>query len=94
MIAIKTLQKRLDRLEERPTAEPDIVEMVLAALEDADLELLQEISILRESGFNEEQIASMMGDRYQEAQETVVQFQKVYQGKLDVLRQRERDHGL
>lgn len=49
MTAIKTLQKRIDRLEERPTTEPDIVESVLAALTDADIELLQEFSILRES---------------------------------------------
>jgi len=38
---------------------------VLTALEDADLELLHEISMLRESGLNEEQNATMIGDRYQ-----------------------------
>jgi hypothetical protein len=83
MIAIKTLQKRLDKLEEHPTTEPDLVEMVLAALKDADLELLQELSSLRESGFNEEQTASMMGDRYQKAQEAVVHFQEAYRVMID-----------
>jgi hypothetical protein len=94
MIAIKTLQKRLDKLEERPTTEPDLVEMVLAALEDDDLELLHELSMLREPGFNEEQIASMMGDRYQEAQEALTHCKESYQVVLDALRQQERDHGL
>jgi hypothetical protein len=51
MIAIKSLQKRLDKLEECSTTEPDMVEIVLAALEDVDLELLQELSMLYESGF-------------------------------------------
>jgi hypothetical protein len=83
MIAIKTLQKRLDKLEERPTTEPDLVELMLAALEDDDWELLQELSILRESGFNEKQTASMMGDRYQEAKEAVLHFQKAYRVMID-----------
>jgi hypothetical protein len=83
MIAIKTLQKRLDKLEEHPTTEPDLVEMVLASLEDADLLLLQELSILRESGFNEEQTASMMGDRYQEAQKAIMYFQEAYRVMID-----------
>jgi predicted nucleic acid-binding Zn-ribbon protein len=85
MIAIKTLQKRLDKLEERPTTEPDLVETVLAALEDADLELLQELSSLRESGFNEEQTVSMMGDRYHKAQEALTRCKENYQKVLDTL---------
>jgi hypothetical protein len=94
MIAITALQKRLDRLEHRPTAEPDIVEMVLASVEDIDLYLLQEISSLRESGFDEEQTASMMGDRYHKAQEALTRCKESYQVVLDALRQQERDHGL
>lgn len=78
MTAIKTLQKRLDHLEGRPSTEPDIVEMVLATLDDADLDLLQEVSCLREAGFDEQQIATMMDDRYQEAQMAMVRFQKEY----------------
>ena len=65
MTAIKTLQKRLDLLEERPSTEPDLVEIALAALSDSDLELLHEHAVLRESGFNNEQTASMMGERWQ-----------------------------
>jgi hypothetical protein len=83
MIAVKTLQKRLDKLEERPTTEPDIVEMVLAASEDDDLLLLQELSSLRESGFDEEQTASMMGDRYHEALNALVHFQEAYRVIID-----------
>lgn len=55
MIAITALQKRLDKLEGRPTTEPDIVELVLMALYDNDLMLLQELASLREAGFDEEQ---------------------------------------
>jgi hypothetical protein len=83
MTAIKALLKRLDRLEERPTAEPDTVELMLAALEDTDLELLHELSILRESGFDEEQTASMMGDRYQLARDAIGHFQEEYQEIID-----------
>lgn len=38
MTAIKTLQKRLDRLEDHPTAELDIVELVLRALTRDEIE--------------------------------------------------------
>jgi len=78
MTAIKTLQRRLDLLEGRPRTEPDIVEMVLSTLEDADLDLLQEFSSLRESGFDEQQIATMMADRYHLAQNAVKHFQSEY----------------
>ena len=44
MTAIKTLQKRMDRLEVPPTTEPNIVELALSTSLDADLELLQEFS--------------------------------------------------
>ena len=85
---LASLQKRLGKLEERPSTEPDIVEIVLAALDDADLELLQEFSSLRESGFDEEQTAIMIGDRYQEAQNAVLHFQEEYQKRLSVERTR------
>jgi hypothetical protein len=52
--------------------------MVLAALEDADLLLLHEVSILHESGFNEEQIAQMMGDCYQLSLKAIENFQETY----------------
>jgi hypothetical protein len=79
MISTAGLQKRLDILEQRPTTEPDIVELVLAALNDADLELLHEHTTLREAGFTEEQTASMMGERYKELQKAVTHFQECYQ---------------
>lgn len=79
MTAIKTLLKRLDRLEDSPTVEPDIVELVLASLSDIDLELLHEHATLRESGFDEDQIAVMMGDRYERFQKAKAYFQKAYQ---------------
>jgi hypothetical protein len=68
MTAVKTLLKRLDRLEPRPTTEPDIVSLVLTTLRDSDIELLQELSSLQESGFDDEQTASMMADRHGMAQ--------------------------
>jgi hypothetical protein len=50
MIAIKALQKRLDKLEDCPSNESDLADTVLAALSDQDLELLHEYAILREGG--------------------------------------------
>jgi hypothetical protein len=79
MIAITALQKRLDKLEPRPTTEPDIVSLVLTTLADSDIDLLQELASLRESGFDEGQTAQMMGSRYKQAQKAVVHFQKAYQ---------------
>ena len=78
MTAIKTLQKRLDRLEVRPTTEPDIVEMVLTTLVDADLDLLQEVSCLRDAGFDEQRTATMMGDRWPQYLEAAARFQLEY----------------
>lgn len=75
MTAIKTLQRRLDLLEGRPSTEPDIAEMVLATLDDADLDLLQEGSYLREAGFDEKQIAAMMADRWSQYLEAAARFQ-------------------
>jgi hypothetical protein len=90
MIAIKTLQKRLDLLEERPTTEPDLVEIVLADLSDDDLELLHEHAVLRESGFNDEQAASMMGERWRSYQEATAHFQEGYLQAIDAFRELEK----
>jgi hypothetical protein len=49
--------------------------MVLATLNDVDPELLQELSSLKESGFDERQTAQMMGHRYKQAQKAVGHFQ-------------------
>lgn len=73
-------------MEGRPSTEPDIAEMVLGVLDYADLELLQERAALRESGFDEEQTISMMGDRYQLAQDAVEHFRKAYQELLSALK--------
>ena len=75
--SVKALQKRLDLLEERPSTEPDLVEIVLAALSDDDLQLLHEHAVLRESGFNEEQAASMMGERSSLFQQAVERFKQI-----------------
>jgi hypothetical protein len=87
MTAIKSLLKRLDKLEAQPNAEPDIVELVLSSLEDEDLELLHEHATLRETGFNEDQIAIMMGDRYKRFQKAVTHFQDGYEAVLSAFRQ-------
>ena len=70
------------------------MELALATLKDADLELLQELSSLHESGFDEKQITEMMGERYQKAQEAIAHFNDRYQELLKALRQREGVHGL
>lgn len=95
MIAIAALQKRLDRLEDRPSTEPDIVELVLASLSDIDLELLHEHATLRETGFDEDQIAVMMADRYKQFQKAVTHFQEGYETVLDAFKQKGNGaHGL
>jgi hypothetical protein len=73
-MTIETLQKRLDKLEECPSNESDLVDMVLAALLDQDLELLHEHAILREKGFDEEKISCMMADRWSLFQQAVERF--------------------
>jgi len=70
-------------LEVRPRKEPDIVEIVLTTLSDADLELLQEHAVHRESGFNEEQAASIMGERWATYEVAAVHFQEGYQQAID-----------
>jgi len=77
MTTIKNLQKRLDRLEPRPTTEPDLVEIVLEALSDDDLDLLHEHASLRDAGFDEEQISVMMADRWSRFQQAVERFKQI-----------------
>ncbi len=76
MTTINALQKRLDRLEDRPIIEPDIVEKVLDTLSDGDLELLHEYASLWEAGFDEEQISGIMVDRWSFFQNAVARFKK------------------
>jgi hypothetical protein len=76
MTAIKSLQKRLDKLEDRSSNEPNLVDMVLAALSDQDLELLHEHAILREKGFDEDQISCIMADRWSPFQQAVERFKQ------------------
>jgi hypothetical protein len=82
MTAITALQKRLDRLEERPSTEPDLVEIVLATLDDADLEVLQEASELNAAGYNAAEISSMMGERWLAYEVAAAHFREVYQKTL------------
>lgn len=85
MIAITALCRRLDKLEDRPTTEPDLVEMVLAALEDEDLEVLLEASELNAAGYTAEEISSMMGERWLTYEVAAVHFQEGYQKAVDAL---------
>ncbi len=78
MIATKSLQRRLDHLEERSSIEPDLIGMTLSALSDDELLLLQEIAALHQSGIDEQKIVGMMGDRYQEAQQAIARFHAEY----------------
>ena len=93
MIAVTALQKRLDKLEGRPTTEPDIVSLVLTTLEDTDLELLEELACLRESGFDEGQTEQMMADRHEKALKAVEHFQEAYQEVADALKKEKSAHG-
>ncbi len=90
MVAVTALQKRLDRLEGRPTTEPDIVSLVLTSLSDSDIDLLQELACLRESGFDEEHAASMMADRHEKALKAVATFQDRYAAILEQMKPKPR----
>jgi hypothetical protein len=59
---------------ENTAAEPDLIELAIAALSDRDLDLLYEHTSLREAGFDEEQTATMMDKRYQKAQKAAERF--------------------
>lgn len=76
MTTINGLQRRLVRLEDRPINEPDIVEKVLEALSDHDLDLLHEHASLQEAGFGEEQISCVMADRWPCFQRSVERFKQ------------------
>ena len=78
MIAIATLTRRIERLEPVPDPQPDIVDIVLGSLKDSDLDLMHEMSILRETGFDDSQIALMMADRHKKAMKVVEVFQERY----------------
>ncbi len=88
MTAIKTLQKRIDRLEEQPTTEPDIVESVLADLSGCRSGTFAGVFDSTESGFDEEQIAEMMKDRYRRAKKAVECFQAKY-AEIAAMRQKQ-----
>jgi hypothetical protein len=83
MTAITALQKRLDRLEKRPSTEPAIIEIVLATLDDADLEVLQEASELNAAGYNAAEISSMMGERWPAYEVAAAHFKEGYQRAID-----------
>jgi DNA-binding transcriptional MerR regulator len=80
VIGIKALERRIDLLEgRRQPSEPDLIELTLARLSDRDLELLHELNLLRESGFDDAQIEEMLGKRYPAAQKAIDHFHKQYE---------------
>ncbi|MCJ7445283.1 MAG: hypothetical protein MUO26_12300 [Methanotrichaceae archaeon] len=84
MIAgLRDLEKRLEKLEpsvSQATVSPDskIVELVISKLNDKELEILHEMSYLRESGFSGDQVREMIGDRCPQAQRAIKRFQNLY----------------
>lgn len=94
MIAISTLTRRIERLEPVPDPQPDIVGAVLSSLSDAQIDLLHEMAVLRESGFDEEQTALMMGSRYRKSQKALGHFQKAYQEVVSASRKERGVHGI
>ncbi len=86
---ITSLLKRLDKLD-YTAKEPDLIELAIAKLSDKDLELLHEHTALREAGFDEEQTAQMMGDRYADALEAAAHFQKKYADTMDKIKMKTR----
>ena len=78
MIAIATLTRRIERLEPVPDPQRDIIDLVLGSLNDSDLDLLHEMTILRETGFDDSQIALMMAERHKKAMQAVEVFQERY----------------
>jgi uncharacterized protein YdiU (UPF0061 family) len=77
---VAKLQKRLDLLEGRPT-DPELFEQSLSALDDKELSLLEEHTVLLESGFTEAQIGKMMAN-YKQAQKAATRFHKCYQAAV------------
>ena len=78
MIGIATLSKRIERLEIVPDPQPDIIGAVLSSLSDAQIDLLQEMSSLREAGFDSDTVAVFMADRHAKAMQAVEVFQERY----------------
>lgn len=80
MTAIKTLRKRLDRLEgHRPDQGQDYEMMALEALSDEELDILQEGRALHSCGHTEAEIEVMMGaEKWKLFQEAVGRYQAVY----------------
>ncbi|MCJ7444939.1 MAG: hypothetical protein MUO26_10485 [Methanotrichaceae archaeon] len=62
------------------TASPDskIVELAISKLNDKELEILHEMSYLRESGFSSDQVRERIGDRFPQAQRAVKRFRNLY----------------
>jgi hypothetical protein len=77
MTTIKSLMMRLDRLEDRSTNEPDILDSVLHATSDEDVRLLREHASLQEAGFDEEQIKVKMSDRWLLFLEAIARFEYI-----------------
>ena len=77
MTAIKTLERRLCRLEYSSMNAPDIIDSVLHATSDEDVRLLREHASLQEAGFDEEQIKIKMSDRWLLFQKAVAKFKQV-----------------
>jgi hypothetical protein len=90
MIGLVNLQKRIERLEPVPDPQPDIVGIVLGSLKDSDLDLLHEMAILRETGFDDMQIALMMADRHKKAMKAVEVFQERYQAIQEQMKPKPR----
>ncbi|MCJ7443878.1 MAG: hypothetical protein MUO26_05005 [Methanotrichaceae archaeon] len=84
MIAgLRDLEKRLKKLEPhvaQSTASPDskIVELVISKLSDKELEILHEMSYLRERGFSSDQVREMIGDRFPQAERAIKRFRNLY----------------
>jgi len=80
---IANIVRRLDRLEReiRPDISDRLVDAVLHELSDFDLDALQEFSILRESGYTDEQAKNELTrlGRYESYIEAKARFDEKYQ---------------
>ncbi len=82
MTDIRSLQKRLDRLEGRGPV-PDFELMALEALRDDDLDLLQEANTLYRCGHSESEIAAMMGERHPQLEAAKAHYQKAFERLIE-----------
>jgi DNA-binding transcriptional MerR regulator len=91
MLGIKSLQKRLESLERQnahvAVDEDRLIELALSKCSDHDLDILYELSKLREAGFSEEQISEMMASRQDDIDKTLSNYQKHYESAYVALRQ-------